>query len=479
MNDSWFRMFDSCTLAIVQCKWCVVIYVLKCWWEEAGIRHERSSHDVWSTWLFTTICLSNSRFCFPHVYQTSHCSNQRCPWPTDCPYLATSSVSCNGKVNTRYNDQFFQNKHFATSAVQLHHIAHYIWKPKSSSESSDDLCWGSKSQSIGIDMQLTMWTVVLRREHRETLIYAIMSKIDGQMIMRIRKLLLEESWFNTLTIWVCKTRLTWEELNRNDQEAETLESDLTACRMQSPTMWVILHLLTMTRKANTSNKIKNIQGLASRAKIMNPAGWGEYSVDWYCATWRVIGRSRWGFSIWLNMDVSTHSGLCLGQRWDTAWLNCWFLRLWCSTQIYLQPHHHQPPLMYLYSIFILSPYTPQRGKLLPDPQLVTWGCVHRNLKNPKVRFLPRWREGQICDSCIIQILMIQEAIPSEHHDPGELTNSNWILMMTWWLLLLRRRNRLPSMTYLQRISGEIHVFTCCVRCQLGQNFGDQIMTGGK
>jgi len=71
-------------------------------------------------------------------------------------------------------------------------------------------------------------------------------------------------------------------------------------QLQSETVWVILQVPTMGRMGNM-RMIKR-QTRASRAKMMNPAGWRAQSPKQYSRTWGGFSRSRWILTNWHNQE---------------------------------------------------------------------------------------------------------------------------------------------------------------------------------
>jgi hypothetical protein len=69
-------------------------------------------------------------------------------------FLATSNISPNNKVNTRYNGQFSEKEPFATSGGQIWQIKKAFHMTTSSGEKWKECIGGSKGPRVGSIAQL-------------------------------------------------------------------------------------------------------------------------------------------------------------------------------------------------------------------------------------------------------------------------------------------------------------------------------------
>ena len=101
---------------ILQRKGCLVMFVSTYSGDLTWNTRSLSSDDVWWAVLFWMQWLSKRRFYFFLVNQTYEPWHKRLSFPPCGPYLATSNISPNNKVNTRYNGQCSETELFSTSS---------------------------------------------------------------------------------------------------------------------------------------------------------------------------------------------------------------------------------------------------------------------------------------------------------------------------------------------------------------------------
>ena len=122
MNDSWYLIFDRYKQEILWRKGHLVIFASRPRRDHTWITRSSSSPNVWSAWLFPMKQRSKPWFCFVLIDQTYQFWHKRCSLPPCGPCLATSNISPNNKVNTRYNGQCSEKESFNTSSRQIRWI---------------------------------------------------------------------------------------------------------------------------------------------------------------------------------------------------------------------------------------------------------------------------------------------------------------------------------------------------------------------
>jgi len=110
------------------------------------------------------IWLSKRRLCFVRVDQTYEPWHKRLSLPPCGPYLATSNISPNNKVNTRYNVQCSEKELFCTSCGHLRQIDKAVHMLTSSSKWRQEWLGGRKGPSVGSIAQLTIQKEAFSRE---------------------------------------------------------------------------------------------------------------------------------------------------------------------------------------------------------------------------------------------------------------------------------------------------------------------------
>ena len=88
-----------------------------------------------------------------HTYQPWHTRRRL---PPCSPYLATSNISPNNNVDTRYNGQCSENEPYATTGGQIWQIEEGIHTTTLSSDSTQEWVRGRKGPSIGSIAQFTI-----------------------------------------------------------------------------------------------------------------------------------------------------------------------------------------------------------------------------------------------------------------------------------------------------------------------------------
>jgi len=201
-----------------------------------------------------------------------------------------------------------------------------------------------------------------------------------------------ESEFKTQRQWLCKSRNIWGMLKRHDRQPQSLKQHLRRCWMLSEAVWAILQVPKMRRMGKMRMMMRKIRSLASRAKMMNRAGWWAESPKRYSTAWRAFGRSRWGLTNWCKRDRGTQPTSSVREIWSMGQLHWRFWRLWSPKQTQQQPHHHQQHLESLCRFWISSTDNPKCRKRRLDREVVIWGCVRRILRQTITWYLlcPTW-----------------------------------------------------------------------------------------
>jgi len=134
ISDSWYLMFDRYKKEILRMKGCLVMLISTHCRDFTWDTHSLSSHDLRLALQFRIKWQLKHRFCFVWVDQTYE------PWHKwlslhPCgPYLASSNISPNDKVNTRYNGQCSEKELFSTSGGQICQIDKAVHTSMSSCE---------------------------------------------------------------------------------------------------------------------------------------------------------------------------------------------------------------------------------------------------------------------------------------------------------------------------------------------------------
>ena len=81
--------------------------------------YEQSSHAVWFAKPFPLYCQPQARFGSVEDDLSYQPWYKRHSLPPYCPYLATSNISCNNKVNTHDNGQCSEKELLATAGWQI------------------------------------------------------------------------------------------------------------------------------------------------------------------------------------------------------------------------------------------------------------------------------------------------------------------------------------------------------------------------
>jgi len=101
-------------------------------------------------------CRSKRWFCFVRIDQTYQPWHKWRSLPPCGPFLATSNISPNNKVNTRYNGQWFEKEPFATSGRQICQIDKEFHRTTLSGESRQKWLGGTTGPSVGSIAQPTI-----------------------------------------------------------------------------------------------------------------------------------------------------------------------------------------------------------------------------------------------------------------------------------------------------------------------------------
>jgi len=156
MKDSWYFIVGGYSKDILRWKGRLVMFVSWHHQDLTWITRKPSSLDVRLAWLFPMKWRSKRWFCFVLIDQTYQPWHKRRSLPPCGPYLATSNISPNNKVNTRYNGQCSKKEPFATSGGQILQIDNEYHTMKSSSQYSQEWLGGRKGPSVGSSAQLTI-----------------------------------------------------------------------------------------------------------------------------------------------------------------------------------------------------------------------------------------------------------------------------------------------------------------------------------
>jgi len=156
MNDSWYLLFDWNKHDILRRKGRLVMFVSRHCRDITWITCWPSSFNVRLAWLFPIKWRSKRWFCVVSIdgtYQPWHTRRSLSPCG---PYLATSNILPNNKVDTRYNGQCYEKEPFATSGEQIEQIDKEIHMTTSSCEWKQEWLGGRMRQSVGSMAQLTI-----------------------------------------------------------------------------------------------------------------------------------------------------------------------------------------------------------------------------------------------------------------------------------------------------------------------------------
>ena len=113
-----------------------------------------SKHTISIT--ITTEKTVKRRFCFVQVDQTYEPWQNGLSLPPCGPYLATSNISPNNKVNTRYIGQCSEKELFSTSGRQRGQIYKEVYTSTSSCEWQQERPGGRSGPSVGSIAQLVI-----------------------------------------------------------------------------------------------------------------------------------------------------------------------------------------------------------------------------------------------------------------------------------------------------------------------------------
>jgi len=149
VNDSWYFGFDRYKMEILWQKGRLVMFVSTHSWDLTWNIRKRSCHNVRLLLLFQPKWRSKRRFCFVWVEQTYEPSHKRLCLPPCGPYHATSNISPNNKVNTRYNGQYSGKELFSTSGGQIRLIYEEVHALMASSESRREQLGGRRVRALG------------------------------------------------------------------------------------------------------------------------------------------------------------------------------------------------------------------------------------------------------------------------------------------------------------------------------------------
>jgi len=156
MNESWYLICDRYKKDILRRKGCLVMFVSSDRRDLIWITHQPSSLNVRLAWLFRMKWRSQRWFRFVLIDETYQPRNKRCSLPPCGSYLATSNISPNNKVNTRYNGQCSEKELFAISGRQIHQIKEEIHTMMSSSEWRHEWLGSRNGPRVGSIAQLRL-----------------------------------------------------------------------------------------------------------------------------------------------------------------------------------------------------------------------------------------------------------------------------------------------------------------------------------
>ena len=125
-------------------------------WYLSWITPYPSSHNVWLAWPFPMKWQSKRFFCIVLIDETYQPWHKRLSMPPCGPYLATSNISPNNKVNTRYNGLCSVKESFATSGRQIWQIDKALNTTTASRKWWQEWLAGRKCPSIGSIAQITI-----------------------------------------------------------------------------------------------------------------------------------------------------------------------------------------------------------------------------------------------------------------------------------------------------------------------------------
>jgi len=131
-------------------------------------------------------------------------------------------------------------------------------------------------------------TSLRQSEDKKRTFWITKRKRNASRITWREKPLWQESELRMQRKQLSSSRKILEVLKAGDWHPGSPDKPLKRCWMLLETVWAILQVRTMRRM----EKMMKIQSRASRAKMMNPAGWWAQSRKRYSTTWRDFSRTR-------------------------------------------------------------------------------------------------------------------------------------------------------------------------------------------
>jgi len=285
------------------------------------------------------------------MYQPWH---KRCSLPPYCPYLATSNISPNNKVNANYNGQCCEKELFTTTGGQPWHFNQAVHPTTSSNEWRQERLGSRESPNPWVFAQ-----IVIQNEAcgRETMTNPHLNqwrerKMDWRLCWERDRSGKKESWRRRGSD---SARAGWykESWQHRIGKQRTQQAFLMRWWLLLDTVWVILQVPTIGRMGKM--RMMERQSRASRAKMTNQAGWWAQSSKRCSSVWRGFVRSRWCLPNWHIQDWRTQPNTSDQVIRITAHPHCGFRQPFNQKQMRMQQHLHQQRFESLWSVLRMAP----------------------------------------------------------------------------------------------------------------------------